>query len=279
MPTSAVAQAPASAEVALEVPQRLPVSTLSVSSMRLFWKCPERWRRQYVLGEREPASGALVIGRAGGAALSAFFRGRLEGQELQASEVDDVFVAEFDADAVAALFSEDEPAEKMREQGREAVAAYLDKMAPELRPAAVERRIRMQFPGAGWRFVSYLDVEDERGFVVDVKIRKKHVSGAEADGDPQASTYLVARMMEGRPAKAFVFHSGRRGSIRGDRWIAVETRRSPEQLYAFERRIAQTARAIARCEQSGDWPLSSPEGWWCGPTCPFHASCPGGAGT
>jgi hypothetical protein len=47
----------------------------------------------------------------------------------------------------------------------------------------------------------------------------------------------------------------------------------------MEARIVQTAREIVRCAESGDWPLSTPDGWWCAPgQCSFWMSCPGGAG-
>jgi hypothetical protein len=51
----------------------------------------------------------------------------------------------------------------------------------------------------------------------------------------------------------------------GERCLAVPTGRSDAQLDAFAARIAQTARAIDQCAESGDWPLSSPDGWWCAP--------------
>jgi hypothetical protein len=47
----------------------------------------------------------------------------------------------------------------------------------------------------------------------------------------------------------------------------------PEELAA-----AQTARAIAVCAETGDWPLASLDGWWCAQAqCSYWASCPAGA--
>jgi len=127
--------------------------------------------------------------------------------------------------------------------------------------------------------LGYLDVE-EADAVIDVKLRGRHVSQAEADHSAQASLYLLARALEGRAARRFAFHSLRRGK-RGADIAVVSTERSSGQLAAFERRVAQTAREIARCVASGDWPYAPPEGWWCagGPMgCPHFRTCPGGTG-
>ena len=61
-----------------EVPRLLPLRcdgtrlmTLSASSLRLFWKCPERWRRRYLDKVPEPQGGAMVVGKSVGAAITA----------------------------------------------------------------------------------------------------------------------------------------------------------------------------------------------------------------
>jgi len=145
-------------------------------------------------------------------------------------------------------------------------------------PLSVERKVELRFDGAQWSFVGYLDVEDASGEVIDLKVKARHLSQAEADHSAQASAYLLARSLEGRPARRFAFHSLRRGAKRADIQV-VATERSQGQLEAFERRLAQTARAIARCVETGDWGYAAQEGWWCsaGPSgCPHFAACPGG---
>ena len=46
----------------LAVRQRVPVSYLSRSSLSLFWRRPERWRRRYVERVREPSGGPALLG-------------------------------------------------------------------------------------------------------------------------------------------------------------------------------------------------------------------------
>jgi hypothetical protein len=280
--------APAVQTPPLEVPQRLPLRsdgtrlmTLSASSLRLFWKCPERWRRRYLLRERESQGGAMVVGKSVGAAITAHFAAQIAGQKLSLSEADDLVVAEFEESAAQPLtdFGSDEPA-GLREQGREALRAYLAELAPQVRPRAVERRFELRFEEAEWSLTGYLDVEDERDEVIDTKVKAKHVSKADALGDPQATMYLLARRLEGRESSRFSFHSIRRGVVKsGSRCLVVPALREVAALGAFEARVAATARQIDACAESGEWPLSSPDGWWCSSgMCRFWADCPGGAG-
>ena len=272
---------------ALEVPVLLPVRSddtrlmqLSVSSLALFWRCPQRWKLRYIERRREPQTGAMVIGKAVGATLAAYFAARMAGEPLSPQDADDLLAAEFDESAGRrdTDFGQDEP-DTLRGQSREALRAYLTELAPSVMPRAVERRFELCFEGARWSIVGYLDVEDESGDTIDVKVGAKHVTEARAASDPQPTLYRLARRAEGHEGGRFLFHSVRRGPIRsGERCLVVPADRSPAQLGAMEARIAQTARAIVRCAAADDWPLSSPDGWWCSQAyCPAWSGCPGGS--
>jgi hypothetical protein len=232
-----------------------------------------------VLGERGPLGAPGALGGAVGAALSAHLAARARGEKLSLLDTDDLFCAEWAQRSPTAILKAGESLPDLRRQGRQLVLAYLHRLAPALRPETVERKVQLRFDGdAQWSVVGYLDLEDAAGEVIDLKVRVRHVSQADVDQSAQATLYLLARALEGRPAKRFVFHSLRR-TKKGADLLAVPTQRSPAQLAALERRIAATARAIARCAETDEWPLAAPEGWWCaaGPTgCPHYATCPGG---
>jgi hypothetical protein len=263
----------------LAVPAALPVRQLSHSSLALFWRCPERWRRRYLEREREPLGAPAALGGAVGAALAAHLAAKLRGKTLSLLDTDDLFCAEWAQRAPAARLGKGETPQLLRRQGRALVVAYLARIAPSLRPESVERKLELRFDGqADWSVVGYLDLEDASGEIIDLKVRGRHLSQADADQSTQATLYLLARALEGRPAPRFVFHSLRRTKSGVDIAL-VPTRRTPAQLDAMERRVAQTARAIARCAETGDWPLAAPDGWWCGAGehgCPHFAACPGG---
>ena len=81
----------------LAVPTHLPVRSdgkrlkqLSATSVALFWRCPERWRRRYLEREKEPVSGQMLIGRAVGAGDAA----RTRGESLPAKDCDDLCVVQ-----------------------------------------------------------------------------------------------------------------------------------------------------------------------------------------
>jgi RecB family exonuclease len=201
---------------------------LSASSLRTYRRCPEHWRRRYLERQREPQAGPMLVGSAVGAAVTAHFAARMAGEPLSAADTDDLVIAEFDerVERPQTKLGGDDPGE-LRKQSREALRAYLAETAPTVRPRSVERRLELRFEEAVWSFVGYVDVEDERGHVIDLKVGAKHGTQAAADRDPQASGYLLARVLEGRAASGFEFHSIRRGAIRpGERCLMVPTERS-----------------------------------------------------
>ena len=137
----------------LAVPARLPLTSddtrpmyLSVSSLALFWRWPERWRRRYLERQPEPQIGAMVVGKAVGATIAAYFAARMAGEVLSEMEADDLCLAEFDERAAQPLtdFGQEEPAE-LREQARGAArlpAGARPDRAPGLGRASVRAALR-----------------------------------------------------------------------------------------------------------------------------------------
>jgi hypothetical protein len=288
------APVPRTDPIAIAVPSQLParrygyrrrLETLSVASIRAFEKCPEAFRRRYLLGEREPSNLSLVMGSVVGDAISHFFQARIEGGAIGAAEVDDLVVELFDAkigDAV--LGPEDDPA-AARGQCRAGVADYLVELAPSVEVISVERRAGFRFdPAQEWRFVCYFDLECPLE-LCDLKFGLAPVKEVRVARDLQATAQTFMRWAEGRPA-IFSFHSGvRERPEEGPRWRAVPAPRTHAQLLGFRERVARVARQIVHLDrtESGPWPLSSDLGWWCAPRvdgdgCPYWAGCPGGGG-
>jgi len=283
MPPTASATAPVS------VPAVLPVRYLSVSSLQRFWRCPEQWRRHYLLREREPASPAMLLGKAVGEAIGHHFTARLAGAPLKGTEARESFHHALElAAAFAALdgngLNGAELAD-LRTRGEQVLAIYLaSSLVAELEAEqviAVKQRHELRFPGAQWTFLAYLDLVTARGTVVDVKVKARHLGEGEARRDPQARAYALVRSLDPtadpeRPPR-LVFHSLRHGKN-------PEAREVPEggiihsagELAAFQARLVRTARLIAECARSGDWGYASPQGWWCSERCPAWRSCPGG---
>jgi RecB family exonuclease len=265
----------------LEVPRVLPVSSLSKSSIELFERCPEAWKRKYIDEVREPGSGAMSAGKAAGAALAAYFNEKRDSREPSADEVVERFDAELALELKSAVLKEKEDRKRLTEGGREAVRIYIETIAGPIAAVATERELRLQFPGAEWSVVGYIDLETEADEVIDYKLKKpggRHVSEAEAETDIQATLYLLGRALEGRPAAGgFTFHSGLSHEPQdGERWRMIAAPRSERQLANFQARIALVARMIARAVATGDWGYRT-EGWFCSEGfCPAWKSCPAG---
>jgi hypothetical protein len=94
---------------------------------------------------------------------------------------------------------EDDP-DVLREQSREALRAYLTELASRVRPVSVERRFELRFDGAEWSIVGYLDVEDESGDTIDVKVGAKHVTRSPRGARPAADDLPAGAPRGGAPA-------------------------------------------------------------------------------
>jgi hypothetical protein len=273
----------------LAVPRRLPVRatdgrplrSLSKSSIELWERCREAWKRRYIDGVREPAALFMAAGSALSAALAAHFQAQIATRPLSAADVDDRLLAELGIEFERAEPREDEDEAKTREGTRAALSAYLAEIAPSVRPKATERVVELRFPGAEWTVVGYLDLETEDGGIVDYKLAKpggSHVNPLRAENDVQKRLYMLCRWLEGDPAAGFSWHSGLSHEPRStERWRVIPASATRLELEQFQARVALVARQIAAAAESGDWGYST-GGWWCGPkTCPHWTSCPGGA--
>ncbi len=177
----------------------------------------------------------------------------------------------------------DDKPDTIRSTGQAALELYHETVSPKVKPVSVEREFALRFPGVDWAFKGYVDLEEEDGAIGDHKMKGKKLSQAEADGDPQPSSYLLARRAEHEagysPAPAgFRFHVMTR--TRNPAVDLITTDRSDEQLDAFLHRIQATAAEIAWRAEYEVWDGAPRDAWWCSQrSCGFWSSCPlGGAG-
>jgi hypothetical protein len=258
--------------VAIEAPTTLPVDHLSLSSIRLFSQCPERWRRRYLDREYEPPSGKMILGSAAGAAEARSYSQKMEsGEAFSTEQVLDEFDAEYE-DRIAReeiKWDGDVPGE-LKDSGLEALRCYHEWVAPEVIPVSVERPFELSWPGLDWNVIGYMDVEDFDGAVRDLKMRGKRMSKRDADSDLQPTLYLAARRAEGNPATEFRFDT----MIRATKPFAdvIGTERTDQQLDQMFARIFGVAREMVWRTISGNWSGAAPGTWFCG-TCSY-SGCP-----
>jgi hypothetical protein len=268
--------------------ERFPLAHLSVSSLRSYWQCPERWRRRYLEHQYEPSSGAMIAGRAFDAAETTNFGQKIEaGSDLPWEDVRDAYLEEFDqsveeATDGAGLEWHDAKPGAVKDSGGNALKLYHAKVAPQVLPLFVQRKFAIRFEEMPWTFEGYLDLEvrpsprRRKGApVADLKLKGKRMSPDDARRDIQASTYLAARRAEGNPAKRFDFHVAT--TTKQPTVELIGTERSDEQLDAFLGRAFYAAGEIAWRLEYDAWAYAPPGSWLCSERwCGFWATCPAG---
>lgn len=263
----------------IDPPAKLPVDHLSVSSMELLEKCPEKWKLRYIDHAYEPPTGNLIIGGAVWAAEVQHYGHQIEtGEGLSLEDVQDEFSAEWD-DRVQrneVLWEDSTPGE-VKDEGFSVVERYHSVIVPEVVPVTVEREFKLQWPEVDWDFIGYIDLETADGQVADTKVKKKALYKPTADKELQPVSYLTARRAEGNPASWFRYHVVvRPGKQSAARAYVQPTTRTDEQLDAFERRVMTTAREIAWRAENDEWGPAPAGAWWCDPKyCGYYGGmCP-----
>jgi len=260
-----------------EPPVSLPVPNLSLSSVNLLRRCPEKWRRKYLENQYEPPSGPMIVGSAAGAAENRSFQQKItSGEDLAEADVLDAYADEWHERASNETVAwGDQKPDKLRQTGQAALATYHADIAPQVWPTSVERKFTLRFPGLEWTFTGYLDLEEHDGSVGDLKVKGRKLSQGEANVDPQVSAYLLARRAEGSPASEFRFHTMIR-TVKPHAEI-VTTSRSDGQLDVFLHRIFAAAQEIHWRASNEMWDAAPPGSWWCqASSCGFWSSCPFG---
>jgi hypothetical protein len=250
--------------VRVDPPARLPVDYLSLSSLKKFQMCPEKWRRHYIDHEPEPSSGKMVLGSSAGAALAQHYGRQIEtGEGISGEELLDEFCAEWE-DRIGREevdYGSDTPGE-LKDSGARALGLYHSGTAPGIVPVSVEREFELSWPGVEWRMAGFLDLETAAGRVGDYKLGSKRMSDGDVRADLQPTTYLVARRAEGNPAAGFDFHVMAR--TKTPTVTIMPAPRSEAQLDLFTDRVFALAVEIDwRC-QTGSWMGAPPMTWFCG---------------
>jgi hypothetical protein len=250
--------------VSVDPPPRLPVDYLSLSSLRTFQMCPEKWRRHYIEHQPEPSSGKMTLGSAAGAALAQHYGLQIEtGQGLSTDDLVDEFAAEWE-DRITRedVDLEGELPGVMKDSGVAALRLYHAAIAPHVSPVSVERGFSLSWPGVEWKLTGFLDLETADGAVADYKLSGKRMSELAARGELQPTVYLAARRAEGNPATGFAFHVMAR--TKQPTVEIVPAPRSERQLDLLTSRIFNLAKEISwRCE-TDTWMGASPMTWFCG---------------
>jgi len=268
-----------------EAPNALPAGLehLSHTSVDLFLRCPEKWRRRYIDREYEPAGGYQVVGRAVHAAEAQNYHQLIEtGEAFTVEQVCDEFTTQLENEQAAesAIDWDGEDPGKMKDRGVALVSNYQNVIVPSMRPTKVENEFNIKLhPDHEWTIKGYIDViaEWDDGFLRkpsgphDIKtVKKAH----DYSDSIQASLYAYATMQEEAETQTFSVHElkvlkdGPHADVR-------EVKRDREAQMRHLQRIALVAREIAYRVQSGNWQGAAPGSWYCTQKyCGYWNDCP-----
>jgi CRISPR/Cas system-associated exonuclease Cas4 (RecB family) len=163
---------------------------LSPSQVNTYLTCPAKWYFRYLVGQSEPATGALALGKAFHATLAANFRQKMvSGRDMQPTEVRDAFAEEWKLSSADVELREDEDASELAATGEALATAYINEAACAVQPRAVEQAVAGEIAGIKVRGI--VDVLDVNGCVVDFKTASKRPNGITADHGLQLTTYVM----------------------------------------------------------------------------------------
>lgn len=197
-----------------------PLGHLSATSMGMFMRCPEQFRRRYILHEKERPGAALIVGKGFHFAQEVNFRQKIESRvDLPESEVVEAFHAGWDKElaekggANEIQWDDRIKPDTLRARGAELVKSYHAQVSPKLEPWAVEQEFNLLVEGVPVPINGFIDfagkvwpgfdeipfgTEEERAVVspyesvIDYKTASKVQRQLKPDWLIQAKTYQLA---------------------------------------------------------------------------------------
>lgn len=261
------------------------------SALATLEKCGERFRRRYVENERVPPSPRMLRGTVVHRIASTTMLRKLSEQEIPSvEEARDLAATEFE-EAWAGGVSFDQDTLSAESVGRQkgdskdfAVdlsAFYVERLAPRIKPVAVERKIEVKPRDSDITIHGTIDlISDEIAgpagpageYVRDLKTSEKSPSSETAEKSQQLTMYAMVRLAEkGALPAGFTLDYLVRTPAKAERkYVPLHTTRDRDDVSALVNRINTAVEAVKR----GVFMPTNPENWWCAPQwCDYYGTC------
>jgi putative RecB family exonuclease len=191
-------------------------AVLSPSQVKSFLDCSARWWFKYGAGFPDPANGSLVRGRVVHRMAEHYFRIVLANKDARGgptrpdpNDLGDLFQAVWTEEAKNnVVWRNDENPAELKAQAGKLARLYLDQVAHEIDPAAVELSVTGEIGGVPVR--GFLDVIDTSGRIIDLK-----TAGRTPEGIDPGYAFQVATYRQLAP--------GASGEVRLDTMVATKT--------------------------------------------------------
>ncbi len=259
----------------------LPRDHLSASSLSMFSRCPEQWRRVYMLGERQRPGAALIWGAADHSAHELNFRQKIDSHEdLKVDDVRTAFADAFDrkvereGGTSEIEWGNDQPGD-MKDKGVALVTVYHNHVSPRVQPVAVESDIAIELPGVPVPIIGRIDVTTAVDVVERKTAARKDTLATKPQWRLQGSIYAIAT---GLPVSWHVAAKTKLPAVytpfdtEGLRLEPTVTLMTSTEL-RIQRTVWQMLEMIAKFGPDETWPSGAPDyGWACG-YCGFRPTC------
>lgn len=258
----------------------LPRKHLSASSLGTFARCPEQFRRRYMLGEKTRPGSALIWGSADDFAHTTNFEQKIASHEdISEADVTLAFAEGFDqaverdGGTNEVDWGNSKPGD-LKDAGVALVGAYHRTVSPTVQPIAVQRSVEFQIEGIGVPIIGRIDLE-----TADELNEWKVASRAETKPKPQWRTQ--GRIYQAATGKPLSWHVKAR--TKTPAVLTPET--TPGLLLPYSERgvaatmermqkmVGQLLHLIATLGPDQPWPTHAPDYGWACDYCGYRPTC------
>jgi len=169
---------------------------ISVSRINTYTGCPALYYFRYVRQIETPQPSYFARGRAVHGGIEYNLHQKIETrQDLPLKQVKDFAASCFDEEAKRTDWGFEDKG-KTLDESLSLVELYHNKIAPEVQPIAVEKKLEVEFPGVDYSLLGYADVITEDRWIRDIKTVKRTPSDDAVIGNLQLCAYSLMYQME-----------------------------------------------------------------------------------
>ena len=161
--------------------------TLSPSSIRTYLDCGAKYYYKYALELPDPPGANMVRGRIVHRMAEEYYRSTLAGARPDVDDMQDCYESIWEESTADAVFEAGDDIDGLKAQAAVLSRKYLEEVAPEIQPAAMELPVSGEIGGV--RIHGVVDLLDTQGRIIDLKAPKRTPSGVDASYAFQMATY------------------------------------------------------------------------------------------
>lgn len=247
------------------------IKHLSFSQVNTYRKCGQLYKFVYVEGKRITPPWVFLYGRAVEGGLNYNFRQKINTRkDISISKVLEAFDFTWTGEMQKEEFDwKGENKAKKKDGGVRCLKVYHKERSPLFQPIAVQDKIRFMFANVDYGFLAYLDMVDEKEFIVDFKTAQKSPIKVQAITSDQLTAYSLAyRIKYKKPEKSVSLEY--LVNLKEAKTVSLTATRTKEEIDDYLKTIGEVRNGIKKevftpCSQ---------EGWWCSlASCGFFPIC------